>query len=156
MSISPAFERYTQKIHDRYGDPRSVTDGRVQRRPLSPLMKIHRGVRERFKYEFNMAGNEHRFVVPRQISMYLMKRLLPWASYPLIGIFYGGRHHTTVMHAIRRIEEDRHLDANLDRLIVELEKELAEASPERPCRAVLAPAALRRALIAYVGQRNGS
>jgi chromosomal replication initiator protein len=41
---------------------------------------------------------------PRQIAMYLSKKLTP-RSLPEIGRKFGGRDHTTVMHAVRRIEE---------------------------------------------------
>jgi chromosomal replication initiator protein len=41
---------------------------------------------------------------PRQIAMYLCKKLTP-RSLPEIGRKFGGRDHTTVMHAIRKIEE---------------------------------------------------
>lgn len=41
---------------------------------------------------------------PRQIAMYLCKKLTP-RSLPEIGRKFGGRDHTTVMHAVRKIEE---------------------------------------------------
>jgi chromosomal replication initiator protein len=43
-------------------------------------------------------------VRPRQIAMYLSKALTP-RSYPEIGRRFGGRDHTTVLHAVRKIEE---------------------------------------------------
>jgi chromosomal replication initiator protein len=50
---------------------------------------------------------------PRQVAMYLAKRLTP-RSLPEIGRKFGGRDHTTVMHAIKRIEELRATDSELD------------------------------------------
>jgi len=50
---------------------------------------------------------------PRQVAMYLTKQLTP-RSLPEIGRKFGGRDHTTVMHAIRRIEELRALDPVLN------------------------------------------
>ena len=41
---------------------------------------------------------------PRQIAMYLSKKMTP-ASLPHIGREFGGRDHTTVMHAIRKVED---------------------------------------------------
>ena len=41
---------------------------------------------------------------PRQIAMYLSK-MLTTKSYPEIGNSFGGRDHTTVMHAVKRVEE---------------------------------------------------
>ena len=41
---------------------------------------------------------------PRQMAMYLAKKLTP-RSYPEIGRKFGGRDHTTVLHGVRKIEE---------------------------------------------------
>jgi chromosomal replication initiator protein len=41
---------------------------------------------------------------PRQVAMYLAKQLTP-RSLPEIGRKFGGRDHTTVMHAVRKVEE---------------------------------------------------
>jgi chromosomal replication initiator protein len=46
---------------------------------------------------------------PRQIAMYLAKRLTS-RSLPEIGRKFGGRDHTTVMHAVRKVEELMSLD----------------------------------------------
>ncbi|HMT44919.1 MAG TPA: chromosomal replication initiator protein DnaA [Chakrabartia sp.] len=50
---------------------------------------------------------------PRQIAMYLAKQLTP-RSLPEIGRRFGGRDHTTVIHAVRQIEKLRGLDHDLD------------------------------------------
>jgi chromosomal replication initiator protein len=50
---------------------------------------------------------------PRQVAMYLAKQLTP-RSLPEIGRRFGGRDHTTVMHAIRKIEELRSADSSLN------------------------------------------
>ena len=56
---------------------------------------------------------------PRQVAMYLAKRLTP-RSLPEIGRRFGNRDHTTVMHAVKRIDElrlgDRELDADVTHL----------------------------------------
>jgi len=49
---------------------------------------------------------------PRQVAMYLAKQLTP-RSLPEIGRKFGGRDHTTVMHAVRKIEELRAADSAL-------------------------------------------
>ncbi len=49
---------------------------------------------------------------PRQVAMFLCKQLTP-RSLPEIGRKFGGRDHTTVMHAVRKIEELRATDRTL-------------------------------------------
>ena len=49
---------------------------------------------------------------PRQVAMYLCKQLTP-RSLPEIGRKFGGRDHTTVMHAVRKIDELRAADRTL-------------------------------------------
>jgi chromosomal replication initiator protein len=51
--------------------------------------------------------------------MYLTKELTQ-ASLPEIGRAFGGKHHTTVLHSIHRIEELRQKDLDLNRLIQSL------------------------------------
>jgi len=41
---------------------------------------------------------------PRQVAMYLAKQLTP-RSLPEIGRRFGGRDHTTVMHAVKKVDE---------------------------------------------------
>jgi chromosomal replication initiator protein len=50
---------------------------------------------------------------PRQVAMYLAKELTP-RSFPEIGRRFGGRDHSTVIHAVRTIETLRTSDADLD------------------------------------------
>ena len=52
-------------------------------------------------------------VRPRQVAMYLAKVLTP-RSYPEIGRKFGGRDHSTVIHAVRLIEGLRTRDADMD------------------------------------------
>ena len=49
-------------------------------------------------------------------AMYLVKELTN-ASLPEIGRAFGGKHHTTVMHSIKRIEQQRQTDPDLNRLL---------------------------------------
>ena len=48
-------------------------------------------------------------VVPRQIGMYLAKKLTS-RSLPEIGRRFGGRDHSTVLHAVRKIDEQVRVD----------------------------------------------
>jgi chromosomal replication initiator protein len=61
-------------------------------------------------------NNSKVVVVPRQIAMYLTKTLTG-ASLPEIGKAFGGKHHSTVIHSIQKIEEQRRKDPDFDRLI---------------------------------------
>jgi len=62
---------------------------------------------------------------PRQVAMFLSK-MLTSKSLPEIGRAFGGRDHTTVIHAVKRIEELRATDSTLDD-DVELLRRLLEA-----------------------------
>ncbi len=61
---------------------------------------------------------------PRQVAMYLAKQLTT-RSLPEIGRKFGGRDHTTVMHAVKKVEElktaDHHMQEDIDRLRRSLE-----------------------------------
>ena len=63
--------------------------------------------------------------LPRQIAMYLAKELTE-ASLPEIGASFGGKHHTTVMHAIAKIHHQRLTDAALDRVVSGLSSRLSQ------------------------------
>jgi chromosomal replication initiator protein len=60
---------------------------------------------------------------PRQVAMYLCKHLTKH-SYPEIGRAFGGKHHTTVMHSVEKIEALVATDETLQRLISELSESL--------------------------------
>jgi chromosomal replication initiator protein len=61
-------------------------------------------------------SNTKKIVVPRQVAMYLVKELTS-ASLPEIGRAFGGKHHTTVLHSIKKIEKSRQNDPELNRII---------------------------------------
>ena len=63
---------------------------------------------------------------PRQVSMYLCRKLLD-ISLPKIGESFGGRDHTTVIYAISKIEKQLENDTALQKTIRQLEKEIKEA-----------------------------
>jgi chromosomal replication initiator protein len=60
---------------------------------------------------------------PRQVAMYLCKHLTKH-SYPEIGRAFGGKHHTTVIHSVEKIESLVATDSTLQRLITELSESL--------------------------------
>jgi chromosomal replication initiator protein len=65
-------------------------------------------------------SNTRTVLVPRQVAMYLCKRLTK-KSYPEIARQFGGKHHTTVIHSVERInhliDSDRELDTVVKRLV---------------------------------------
>jgi chromosomal replication initiator protein len=65
------------------------------------------------KAEMTSARRAREVARPRQVAMYLSKQLTP-RSLPEIGRRFGGRDHTTVIHAVRQIEKLRALDPELD------------------------------------------
>ena len=65
------------------------------------------------KAEMTSARRAREVARPRQVAMYLSKQLTP-KSLPDIGRRFGGRDHTTVIHAVRQIEKLRAQDSELD------------------------------------------
>src|SRR5438105_9519773 len=87
---------------------------------------IQKAVAEQFGLrtpEIKAKNNSRSIVVPRQIAMYLCKQPTE-ASLPEIGRQFGGKHHTTVMHSIAKIDEQRRADKDLNRLINKLTETL--------------------------------
>jgi hypothetical protein len=76
-----------------------------------------------------VSGNTAGPCFSRQISMYLAKHVGRW-SLSQIGKFYNGRHHTTVLHAIEKIEKLRRYDESLDALLEVLTAELVAGPHE--------------------------
>jgi len=61
-------------------------------------------------------NNSKSVAMPRQVAMYLCKSLTH-ASLPEIGRSFGGKHHSTVIHSIRKVEHLRQKDGNFNSLI---------------------------------------
>jgi chromosomal replication initiator protein len=74
--------------------------------------------------EIKQKNNSRQIVFPRQIAMYLSKHLTE-ASLPEIGRQFGGKHHTTVLHSIEKIDEQRKNDKDLNRLLNKLTETLS-------------------------------
>jgi chromosomal replication initiator protein len=74
--------------------------------------------------DLKMRSNAKAIAFPRQIAMYLVKQLTS-ASLPEIGKQFGGKHHTTVLHSINKIETLRRNDKDLNRTISRLLDTLA-------------------------------
>jgi chromosomal replication initiator protein len=87
---------------------------------------IQRAVAENFGMripDLKQKNNSRNVVVPRQIAMYLAKQMTE-ASLPEIGRQFGNKHHTTVMHSIAKIDEQRRTDKDLQRTLNKLQEQL--------------------------------
>lgn len=83
---------------------------------------IIKAVAERFTLQpsqLKLKSNTRQIAYPRQVAMYLVKELTH-ASLPEIGRYFGGKHHTTVLHSVQKIEELRQRDESLNNLIQSL------------------------------------
>ena len=90
------------------------------------IESIQKAVAEQFGLrlvEIKAKNNSRSIVYPRQIAMYLAKHLTE-ASLPEIGRQFGGKHHTTVLHSVVKIEEVRKNDKDLNRLLNKLTEQL--------------------------------
>ena len=75
------------------------------------------------KAEMTSARRARDVARPRQVAMYLSKQLTP-KSLPDIGRRFGGRDHTTVIHAVRQIEKLRASDPEIDAAVRLLTRQL--------------------------------
>ena len=90
------------------------------------IESIQKAVAEQFGLrlvEIKAKNNSRSIVYPRQIAMYLAKHLTE-ASLPEIGRQFGGKHHTTVLHSVEKIETVRKDDKDLNRLLNKLTEQL--------------------------------
>lgn len=69
--------------------------------------------------ELKSKNNSRQIAVPRQVAMYLCKRLTKH-SFPEIGREFGGKHHTTVMHSVEKIDSLIKDDRNFHRVVSDL------------------------------------
>ena len=94
-------------------------------REITPQLIIE-VVSEHFQISLDQMISKNRsneIAIPRQIAMYLCRELTD-TSLPQIGEFFGGRDHTTVLHAYNKITKDRTSDIQLDRTLQDLIKSI--------------------------------
>ena len=83
------------------------------------IEQIQRRVGEHFGkrgQDLKVRSNSREIAFPRQVAMYIVKQLTA-ASLPEIGRQFGGKHHTTVLHSINKIENLRRSDKELNKTI---------------------------------------
>lgn len=91
---------------------------RSEDNPVS-IARIQRAVAEHYKLSVDnlrARSNVRHFLVPRQIAMYLCKRLTK-KSYPEIAREFGGKHHTTVIHSVGKINSSIASDPELSTVV---------------------------------------
>ncbi len=80
---------------------------------------VIRAVAEKFQMQptqLKQKTNAQNVAYPRQVAMYLIKELTQ-SSLPEIGRVFGGKHHTTVMYSVQKIDTLRQKDPDLNNLI---------------------------------------
>jgi chromosomal replication initiator protein len=80
---------------------------------------VLRAVADKFQLQpaqLKQKTNARAISYPRQVAMYMIKELTQ-SSLPEIGRMFGGKHHTTVLHSVQKIDRERQRDADLNRLI---------------------------------------
>ena len=87
---------------------KKVTIEQIQKR-----VGDHFGLRAQ---DLKIRSNSKVIAFPRQVAMFISKQLTS-ASLPEIGKQFGGKHHTTVLHSINKIETLRHTDKELNKTI---------------------------------------
>ena len=101
------------------------------RRPKEPTIPdIQRIVCEHFGISLTELKSKRRtqnLVVPRQIAMFLTRKLVN-ASFPVIGEQFGGRDHSTVIHAQTAISQRQAADPALRTTIERLERSVVSSN----------------------------
>jgi chromosomal replication initiator protein len=93
---------------------------------LVTITQIQKAVAAAYKLSVEQLvskNNARQFAFPRQIAMYLCKRLTN-RSYPEIGRAFGGKHHTTVIHSFEKIQSMAASDSSFQRLLLDLAESL--------------------------------
>ena len=75
--------------------------------------------------EYDIVGKSRKMEIAeaRQVSMYLCRDIMG-TSLNNIGMFFGGRDHTTVLHALKTVKEKKSNDVRMEKMITSIRKEL--------------------------------
>jgi chromosomal replication initiator protein len=90
------------------------------------IQQIQKAVAASFRIsvdELVSKNNARQISVPRQVAMFLCKRLTKH-SYPEIGRSFGGKHHTTVIHSVEKIEKLVASDTGLQKTVGDITETL--------------------------------
>lgn len=110
---------------------------------MTRIEMIQHEVADYFEVKFQELKGLRRnrwYARPRMIAMYLARKLTH-ASYPVIGKWFGGRHHSTVIHAVRKIERLYDVkDSPTRNVVITIESRLIEGAITRVQQGALEPA----------------
>jgi len=109
---------------------RSVISRQREEGPVLSPERIQDLVARRWRVKPEALSSKRRtrdLTVPRQVAMYLIKETLG-TSLVRIGELFGGRDHSTVIHSIRKVEEDMARDADFRKLVDEARAEVRTGS----------------------------
>ena len=95
---------------------KDLMDDRGRTVTMEAIQKFVAGYFRIKTIELKSRNNSKHISFPRQVAMYLCKKLTD-KSLPAIGSAFGGKHHTTVLHAIRKIEAMRERDKEFARIV---------------------------------------
>ena len=89
---------------------------------------IQKVVAEHFKLRVSDLRSKKRkktITQPRQIAMYLA-RFFTNSSYPELGLLFGGKDHTTILHAVKTVEQKRETDPDLKAHLATISQQLEQ------------------------------
>jgi chromosomal replication initiator protein len=116
------------RVHGRVPDLDAVAEAFQTEAGLRPTVER---IVERVGSYFQVAPQKMRSasrlrhaLLPRQVGMYLARQLTP-LSLEQIGAYFGGRDHSTVLHAVRKVEQALAHDATLSGAVRQLQADLA-------------------------------
>ena len=96
-----------------------LKDAIEERKQFVSVEEIQKVVADRFRLrpiELKSKRRTKALVLPRQITMYLCREITKM-SFPEIGRHFGGKDHTTVMHACRQIEKKTEADGAMKQMV---------------------------------------
>jgi chromosomal replication initiator protein len=99
-----------------------------EKKKIIALDDIEEAVAARFHVKISEMKSRRRsktLVYPRQIAMYLCRELTD-ASFPEIGRHFGGKDHTTIIHACKQIAKAREADGTLSATLESLKEQIAK------------------------------
>jgi chromosomal replication initiator protein len=88
---------------------------------VDSIMKLVAGYYNLPVADLSSKNNSQQVAFPRQVAMYLCKRRTG-CSLPEIGRRFGGKHHSTVIHAIQKIDKKRKSEKDFDKLLENFEQ----------------------------------